>query len=250
MEKRPDGPAFEPIRASRAYEGILAQVQSKILSGDLAPGDRLPSEREMMESFGVSRPTVREALRVAESLGLITVRHGDPAGPRVLGQPSLGVVRVLDGLLAAERISIAELLETRMVLEGTAALLAATRPLADTQILEEAYRAMEQAPDFDHFVAADALFHQRVAEVGGNRLLVVFLTALRDPIIRLITVTGLSGETEATRAAILQAHREILAAIRAQNGAEAACRSRRHLFALYADLISTEERTRLEELLG
>ena len=168
----------------------------------------------MMETFGVSRPTVREALRVAESLGLVAVRHGDPGGPRVLGQPSVGVTRVLDGLLSAERTSVAELLEARMVLEGAAARLAA-RPGAELGPLEEAYRAMEQAADFARFVEADALFHRRVAEVGGNRLLVVILTALRDPIVRLIT-EGLSGETEAqARAKILRTHGEILKAIRA-----------------------------------
>ena len=79
-----------------------------------------------------------------------------------------------------------------MVLEGAAARLAA-RPAAELGPLEEAYRAMEQASDFARFVEADALFHRRVAEVGGNRLLVVILTALRDPIVRLITA-GLSGD--------------------------------------------------------
>ena len=134
----------------------------------------------MMDTFGVSRPTIREALRVAESLGLVTVRHGDPGGPRVLGQPSVGVARVLHGLLSAERTSVTELLEARMVLEGAAARLAA-RPDAELGPLEDAYRAMEHAPDFARFVEADALFHRRVAEVGGNRLLVVILTARQRP---------------------------------------------------------------------
>ena len=250
MDKKTPSPMFEPIKLARAHEAILAQLQRKILEGELAPGGRLPSEREMMETFGVSRPTVREALRVAESLGLVAVRHGDPGGPRVLGQPSVGVTRVLDGLLSAERTSVAELLEARMVLEGAAARLAAARPAAELGPLEEAYRAMEQAADFARFVEADALFHRRVAEVGGNRLLVVILTALRDPIVRLIT-EGLSGETEAqARAKILRTHGEILKAIRARDGAAADRRSRRHLFDLYAALVTPDERPRLEALLG
>ena len=93
---------------------------------------------------------------------------------------------------------------------------------------------MEQAPDFARFVEADAVFHRRVAEVGGNRLLVVILTALRDPIVRLITA-GLSGETDAqARAKILRAHGEILEAIRTGDIAAADRRSRRHLIDLYA----------------
>ena len=81
MSKKSLSPMFEPIKATR-HEAVLVQLGRKILEGELAPGDRLPSEREMMQTFGVSRPTVREALRVAESLGLVTVRHGDPGGPR------------------------------------------------------------------------------------------------------------------------------------------------------------------------
>jgi DNA-binding FadR family transcriptional regulator len=135
-------PTFEPMKPTRAHEAILAQLQHKILEGEQAPGDHLPSEREIMDTFGVSPPTVREALRVAESLGLVAVRHGDPGGPRVLRQPSVGVSRVFDGLLSAERASVVELLEARMVPQGAAARLAA-RPGADLVPLEEAYRAME-----------------------------------------------------------------------------------------------------------
>lgn len=249
MAKKKSSPTFEPIKPARAHEAVLAQLQCKILEGELAPGERLPSEREMMDVFGVSRPTVREALRVAESLGLVAVRHGDPGGPRVLGQPSVGVTRVLDGLLSAERTSVAELLEARMVLEGASARLAA-RPGAELGPLEEAYRAMEQAPDFPRFVEADALFHRRVAEVGGNRLLVVILTALRDPIVRLIT-ERLSGAAEVqARAKILLTHGGILKAIRAQDGAAADRRSRRHLFDLYAAMVAPKERPRLEALLS
>ncbi len=249
MVKKSELPAFEPIKPTRAHEAILAQLQRKILEGELAPGARLPSEREMMETFGVSRPTIREALRVAESLGLILVRHGDPGGPRVLGQPSLGVVRVLDSLLGSELTSFSELVEARIVLEGTAARLAALKNSAELGPLDEAYRQMVEAPDLSQFVEADALFHRRIAEIGGNRLLVLFLTALHDPIVRLIA-SGLSPETEAeSRAAILRAHTEILTAIRAGNGVEADRLSRRHLSKLYAKLVPPDERPRLESLL-
>ncbi len=249
MAKRTPSSTFEPIKPTRAHEAVLAQLQRKILEGELAPGDRLPSEREMMETFGVSRPTIREALRVAESLGLVAVRHGDPGGPRVLGQPSVGVSRVLDGLLAAERASVAELLEVRMVLEGSAARLAAQSG-ADLGPLEEAYAAMAHAPDFARFVEADTLFHRRVAEVGGNRLLVVMLDALHDPIVRLITKSLARESEDQTRSQILRNHEQILAAIRDRDGATADRRSRCHLFDLYAKIVGPQERTRLEALLS
>jgi DNA-binding FadR family transcriptional regulator len=201
-----------------------------------------------MRQWWVSRPTVREALRVAESLGLVAVRHRDLGGPRVLRQPSVGVSRVLDGLLSAERTSVFELLATRMVPQGSAARLAAL-PEADLGPLEDANRAMERAGDFARFVEAHTLFQRPMAEFAGNRLLVVNLTALRDPIVRLIT-ESLSGATEAqARAQILRTHGEILKAIRAGDGAAADCRSRRHLFDLYAALLAPKERPLLEALL-
>jgi GntR family transcriptional repressor for pyruvate dehydrogenase complex len=249
MAKKPSPASFGPVKATRAHEAVLEQLQRMILEGTLAAGDRLPSEREMMDRFGVSRPTIREALRVAESLGLIAVRHGDPLGARVLAQPSLGVTRVLDGLLAAERISVAELLELRMVLEGTAARLAAAQPATALTPVEDAYGALEHASDAARFVEADALFHRRVAEVSGNRLLVVILSALREPIVRLIAAQ-LSTETEATaREKILETHAAILAALRGGDSRMADRLSRRHPFELYCALVSTEERRRLESLL-
>ena len=90
---------FEKVRSARAHERIVEQLENRILSGKLTPGERLPSERALMTTFQVSRPTVREALRVAESMGLISIRHGDPGGPKVLGTPSIGITRVFDGML-------------------------------------------------------------------------------------------------------------------------------------------------------
>ena len=90
----------------------------------------------------------------------------------------------------------------------------------------------------------------RVAEVSGNRLLAVILTALRDPIVRLIT-TGLSGEHEVqARAKVLRIHGKILKAIRAQDGIAADRLSRRHLFDIYALLVGPDDRPRLESLLS
>ena len=120
--------SFARVRSMRAHEHIVEQLQRLILSGKLAPGSRLPSERAMMIEFQVSRPTVREALRVAESMGLIAVRHGDPGGPKVLGTPSVGIARVFDSLLASGCTSTLELLEMRVVLDSSAAALASTQP--------------------------------------------------------------------------------------------------------------------------
>ena len=125
-----------------------------------------------------------------------------------------------------------------MVLEGAAAHLAAARPGPGTQVTGGGVPSDGASPRLPPFRRGRRALHRRIAEVGGNRLLVVILTALRDPIVRLITA-GLSGETEAqARAKILRTHGEILKAIRARDSAAADRRSRRHLFDLYSSLVA------------
>ncbi|MGI8717025.1 MAG: FadR/GntR family transcriptional regulator, partial [Lapillicoccus sp.] len=77
-------PAFRPVTSVRLSQGIVEQVEQALASGELRPGQRLPSERELVVQFGASRSTVREALRVLESTGVVRSRPGDPHGPEVL----------------------------------------------------------------------------------------------------------------------------------------------------------------------
>ena len=79
-----EGPRFQPVQPVRAYQRIVEQVEEALARGDLRPGQRLPSERELVAQFEVSRSTVREALRVLESNGVVRSRPGDPNGPEVL----------------------------------------------------------------------------------------------------------------------------------------------------------------------
>ena len=79
-----NGPQFQPVQTVRAYQRIVEQVEEALARGDLAPGQRLPSERELVAQFAVSRSTVREALRVLESNGVVRSRPGDPNGPEIL----------------------------------------------------------------------------------------------------------------------------------------------------------------------
>lgn len=240
---------FARIRATRAHEQIFDQLQQGILSGEIAAGSRLPSERSLMTEFQVSRPTIREALRIAEYVGLITVRQGDPGGPVVVGRPSAGVAHIFDGLLRADRTALIDLLEIRMVLEGTAALLASERSARQHTALRGAYQTMETATELADFVEADAGFHYKLAEISGNRLLPLILDSLREPILRLIAAGLARGEQEERRERALASHRKILAAIVKRNGA-AACRAvREHLFETYAASMTPKEAARARKTL-
>lgn len=78
------GLQFQPVQPVRAYQRIVEQIEEALSRGDLVPGQRLPSERELVTQFAVSRSTVREALRVLESNGMVRSRPGDPNGPEIL----------------------------------------------------------------------------------------------------------------------------------------------------------------------
>src|SRR6185312_12450873 len=105
----------------RAYEDIVEQIERAILTGEMNEADRLPSERDLIVQFGVSRATIREALRVLQSRGLIEVRHGDPGGPIVRADPGASVTSMLSSLFHAERLSLADVIQFRMIVESAAA---------------------------------------------------------------------------------------------------------------------------------
>ena len=89
---------FRPVQPVRAYERIVEQVEDAMARGELKPGQRLPSERELVTQFAVSRSTVREALRVLASNGVVRSRPGDPRGPEVLAFSTNGLAKQMTRL--------------------------------------------------------------------------------------------------------------------------------------------------------
>ena len=235
---------FSKIRSTRAHEQIVQQLQQLILSGKLEAGARLPSERAMMSEFHVSRPTVREALRVAESMGLISVRPGDPGGPKVLGSPSIGITRVFDGLIQAGGISPLELLEMRIVLDSAAAALASTQPRQRRQKLRAVLRHMQTTTDLDRFAELDADFHEAMIVASGNRLFHLVFQALDAPIRSLIKSSFNTPQCH-TREETLRHHTAIVDAIESGEAQRAAGAVRQHLREFYSSGLSAQERTRI-----
>src|SRR5437868_8133407 len=123
--------AFVPIRPTRASSDVIAQIRRAILSGQYRPGDRLPTERDMAQQFGVSRVTVRDALRALEANGLVRVKVGGQGGPYV-SAPDIALLSDSIGThLHLHGTSFQDLAEARQALETTAAQLAAHRATAD-----------------------------------------------------------------------------------------------------------------------
>src|SRR5687767_4518570 len=113
-------PAFRPVSTPRAFEAILLQLKEAIGAGHLRAGSRLPSERELASQFGVSRASVREALRVLEALGIVGTRRGADNGAVLLSEPGNAFTTVLDLLVALRHVPLADVVEFRVMLETNA----------------------------------------------------------------------------------------------------------------------------------
>jgi DNA-binding FadR family transcriptional regulator len=239
---------FSTVRLTRAHEQIVEQLQYAILTGKLAAGTRLPSERAMMVQFQVSRPTIREALRVAENIGLISVRPGDPGGSKVLGTPSLGIARVFGSLLETGRTSALELLEMRVVLDSSAAALASAQPKRSLAGVSAALEAMRNTTQVSEFADSDVNFHEALVVASGNRLFHLFFQALNAPIRTLIENCFLASEPD-SREETLRQHADIVNAIREGDARGAACAVRRHLSEFYLPILSAQDKQRLKAFL-
>lgn len=243
---------FHPVRPVRAYERIVEQIEQAIVGGELTTGQRLPSERDLMEQFSVSRSTVREALRVLESNALIRSRPGDPNGAEVLGF-SPGVLRgSVHRLARANGLKLTELIQFRMMLEGSANLLAA-RLRTEEQLaeMEKALDSMRAAVDRgnDAFSEADIAFHEVVAQASGNAMIQVCSDVARGVVLDLIA-TKIAGAADSTALMLqsLQHHTDVFAAVRAGDGPGAARTARSNLYEYYAGYVPESDRPLLRML--
>jgi GntR family transcriptional repressor for pyruvate dehydrogenase complex len=242
---------FEPVAPVHAYERIVAQIEEAVYSGRLKPGERLPGERELMTQFGVGRSTVREALRVLQAAELIRSRPGDPRGPEVLAASPGALQRSMNRLARAEHVGLAELLQFRMVLDGSSHLLAAQlRTDADLSTLDEALAAMAAADGYAEFSRADVAFHDAIARTSRNPLLVVSGEVVRGVVLELIE-DKLSHAPDRTSLmeTWLRHHAEVLAAVRAADGASAARLARQALYDNYVEYVPEDRRALLTPLL-
>ncbi|WP_336660921.1 FadR/GntR family transcriptional regulator [Leucobacter sp. USHLN153] len=166
--------SFEPAVPVHTYQRIVDQIEQAIISGEIPVGSQLSSERDLMVQFGVSRPTVREALRILQSMGLLESRPGTRGGPVVLAPSSKTLSRSLRALVGTDALDVAALVEYRVVLEGTTSRLAAVRH-NEEQLgrMQAAIEQMERDAEAnaDTFAAADIEFHEAIWEASGNEML-------------------------------------------------------------------------------
>jgi DNA-binding FadR family transcriptional regulator len=237
---------FRKTVKRRAYEDVVDQIERAVLRGELKKQGRLPSERDLIVQFGVSRATIREALRVLQSRGLIEVRHGDPAGPIIRADPGASVTSVVNSLFNAEQLTLTDVIQFRMIVESAAAGLAATASKEAIASIRSAYHQMEKTTTPEEQFQCDVLFHRRIAEASGNPLCALIVDALHQ--FNSIATWQSKRPLDQARRNTLYVHGLILAAIEAGDAEKAADLSRYHLAQAYEPIIGSLERQRLEHI--
>lgn len=225
---------YTPVRSSKVFEQIAAQIEQLILSGKLRSGDRLPTERELAEQFQASRTAVREAMKTLAQRGLVDMR------------PGRGTI-VIDGTSQAMRHSLglmmrvghagrsAHLVEVREILEPEIAALAAERATQEhIAVLKRAVEIMDASLDnADTYIAADNDFHLALAKATQNDLIVAFVDSIVDLLSEqrkhIFSVSGGSSRGQIH-------HKVLLAAVQRHDPEAARLAMRAHLQQVRADV--------------
>jgi DNA-binding FadR family transcriptional regulator len=208
---------FTPIGPRRTFEGAVEQIGQRIRLGELGPGDRLPSERELAAAMQISRPTLREAVRVLVSAGVLTVRPGSAGGIFVVsGYVPIELLRSKSDLRLGE---VAGVLEARRLLEPRVAQLAALKAsdedFAAMQATIDAHKELlakgDVLTDEDRFLQRDTQFHVRIARATGNTTIV---SLMRTLLRRLEIARDLALHQAPIPEWVIDIHERTLAAIR------------------------------------
>jgi GntR family transcriptional repressor for pyruvate dehydrogenase complex len=220
-----DGKRFEPVVRRKTYQLVAERLLALISSEHLVPGDLLPSERELVAQYAVGRSSIREALRMLESKGVIASEANGGFAVAPFGN---ALNQSLDFLLSVDQADVGELFEVRRIIEGEAvALAAARRSEAELEPMAEQIRAMEAGlASEEAFAAADLRFHLLLADASRNRLIASLMDAIRALLER---VLALSYHVPGGPEGAIEQHRRILQAIADGEPDVARARMEQHL---------------------
>jgi GntR family transcriptional repressor for pyruvate dehydrogenase complex len=235
-------PNVEPIRRETMAAEVARRLVDYLLSGGIAPGSRIPSERQLAEAFGVGRSAVREAIAALSLIGLIEVRHGDGTYLKRPDSPLLPQVVEWSLLLGEQRTT--DLIEARQKIEVDIAGLAAERrteeDLADlTRLLGRMEGETRADGDAAGFVEADVGFHLKLAETARNSALRDILSAIQALLRAWIGRVIAEGHRESS----YHEHVPILAAVKSRDAPAAEAAMEAHLQSAAHRLQATLQRT-------
>lgn len=221
---------------ARAYTLVLDWLEQRLRSGEISVGDKLPSERDLAEEFGISRASVREGVRILDAMGL--VRSATGSGPRsgavIISEPSTALAWALRMHIATQSLPVWDIVQTRLLLETQSARTAAAAPESEQrqQVLERAAELLDTMDDPElpplRFHELDSEFHTVLTSLSGNVVVETIMDSLRQATIGYVqeTVAELP-DWSWVRDELQVQHRAILQTFRDRDG-EAAARALEH----------------------
>jgi DNA-binding FadR family transcriptional regulator len=208
------------MRNREKPEKIADELRALIVSGELSEGDSLGHEPDLVERFGVSRPSLREALRILEAEGLITVVRGVLGGVIVHEPDERMTARTAALVLQARNVTLGDVHDARSIIEPAAVRILASSPrravVNELRALVEEQRAVVDDPEV--FGQANARFHERLVALAGNQTLAILAEMLNEIVARAVTAvsqTGARRDSLATRQRGLRSQERLIDLIEA-----------------------------------
>lgn len=216
---------IEKIQKLNVAQNVYTQLREMIFAGEWTPGQRIPSEHALSEEFGVSRPTIRQAIQKLDALGLVTTRPGE--GTYVCEKSLSPHLQQIMPTVCLEDNNIYQVIQYRLIMEPECAALAAAKPReSDIRELWNQYNLMT-APgvDIDSCVDHDIAFHNHLVRMTGNAILLQIQQIHQDVLRR--TITNLT--LEFTNDSGIKYHKLILEAIQRHDSEAAERYMRAHI---------------------
>lgn len=220
---------FEPVAVTRASSAIAEQIRSAIVGGRLEQGERLPPERELAAQFGVSRVTVRDALRALEATGLVEIRVGARGGAFVRAPSGSLVAQAMSDMMVLAAVDPADIVESRLIVElGTVTLACSRATDEDLDALRELdKRARAALKDGSYTRELSWEFHSLLAQAAHNGAIEGLTQSFRSSLS--MHPVRVREPRNRSFASTVNEHRNILRAIEAGDAARARHELARHL---------------------
>jgi DNA-binding FadR family transcriptional regulator len=243
------------VRSPKTAELVARTLRRMVVDGQLKDGDFLPHEADLITHFQVSRPTLREAVRVLESERLVEVRRGSRTGAKVCVPGPEIVARPAGLLLALSGTTLADVMTARTAIEPAAAKLLAENGTAEAhgelrRLVEDVPRAYEAGT----LASASAQLHRRMVELSGNATLGIIAGMLheigeRHTAAAILGADSTNKVAKAEYARLVKSYARLVDLVEARKGAEAETHWRRHMEAASAAMLRGHEKTRVRDIM-
>jgi GntR family transcriptional repressor for pyruvate dehydrogenase complex len=241
-------PTSKTMRSREKPELIADELRALIVSGQLAEGESLGREPDLVERFGVSRPSLREALRILEAEGLITVVRGVLGGVVVHRPNERMTARTAALVLQSRNVTLGDVHQARSLIEPAAVRILASsarrKSIDELHALVEAQRAVIDDPEA--FGQANARFHERLVALAGNQTLSIVAEMLNEIVVRAVTAVSQAkprGNSRATRQRGIRSQERLIELIAIGASIDAEVHWRKHMDAVGKVMIGQQAKS-------